>query len=171
MTILAIIYHPTRKFLGREEMTQVASETEPTSAQHLQEIPNFTSRRKVNVQVLSLNVGGLAQYKLSTIVKLSYELRSLLILPQEFEQNGVEKLEKANKSASQNGKERWFVSQADSNSTGVAIFVYQELLLDVTDTYRVSGRILAIKIMSSKNKQAYFSKRVGTPQCTNHPGL
>eukprot|EP00924_Labyrinthula_sp_SR-Ha-C_P015841 snap_masked-scaffold_4-processed-gene-10.13-mRNA-1 protein AED:1.00 eAED:1.00 QI:0/0/0/0/1/1/2/0/94 len=64
----------------------------------------------------------------------------------EVGQEGVERLEKANENASQNGKGRWFNSEADSSSTGVAMFVCQRLIHDVTEICRVIGSILTLKI-------------------------
>eukprot|EP00924_Labyrinthula_sp_SR-Ha-C_P002299 snap_masked-scaffold_19-processed-gene-6.51-mRNA-1 protein AED:1.00 eAED:1.00 QI:0/-1/0/0/-1/1/1/0/299 len=140
-----------KDILDKEEMTQVISDTELTPTQRFHWLLDSISQRKVSVQVPSFNVGGLAQYKLSTIVKLSYELSLLLILLQEVGQKVLKDLRKQNKIAIQNGKERWFVSQARSNFPGVAIFVCQEHLPDVTDIYRVSCRILAIKNSSWNN--------------------
>eukprot|EP00924_Labyrinthula_sp_SR-Ha-C_P001166 snap_masked-scaffold_7-processed-gene-15.7-mRNA-1 protein AED:1.00 eAED:1.00 QI:0/-1/0/0/-1/1/1/0/85 len=85
-------------------MTQVVSETELTSTQRLRGLPDFTSRHKVSAKVLSIKMGDNAQYKVSTIVKLTHELSSLLILLQEVGQEGDKRLEKANENASQNGK-------------------------------------------------------------------
>eukprot|EP00924_Labyrinthula_sp_SR-Ha-C_P012668 snap_masked-scaffold_10-processed-gene-13.23-mRNA-1 protein AED:1.00 eAED:1.00 QI:0/-1/0/0/-1/1/1/0/87 len=87
-------------------MTQVVFEIEPTSTQHLQELQDSASRRKANVQVPSLNFGGLTQYKLSTTVKFTHELLSLMIYIQEAKQNVVERLEKANQNANHSRKGR-----------------------------------------------------------------
>eukprot|EP00924_Labyrinthula_sp_SR-Ha-C_P006720 snap_masked-scaffold_29-processed-gene-2.30-mRNA-1 protein AED:1.00 eAED:1.00 QI:0/0/0/0/1/1/2/0/150 len=140
---------------GKEEITEVVSESEPTSTQRLQGLPDFTSRRRMSAHVVSFNFGGLAQYKLSTVVKFTYELPSPLSLFEEATQKGVDRLEKASEDVSQNRKERLLVSQADYNSTGVATFMFQELLPNVTVIYRVSRRILAIKNRSSNNKKTF----------------
>eukprot|EP00924_Labyrinthula_sp_SR-Ha-C_P015216 snap_masked-scaffold_9-processed-gene-11.26-mRNA-1 protein AED:1.00 eAED:1.00 QI:0/-1/0/0/-1/1/1/0/83 len=83
-------------------MTQVVSESEPKSTQRLQGLLVLKSRRIVGV--LSLNVDGLAQYKLPTVVKLTHELPALVILLQEVGQKGIERLKKAKENVSQNGK-------------------------------------------------------------------
>eukprot|EP00924_Labyrinthula_sp_SR-Ha-C_P016326 snap_masked-scaffold_73-processed-gene-0.19-mRNA-1 protein AED:1.00 eAED:1.00 QI:0/-1/0/0/-1/1/1/0/170 len=140
-----------KDILDKEEMTQVISDTELTPTQRFHWLLDSISQRKVSVQVPSFNVGSFAQYKLSTIVKLTYELPSLLILLHEVGRIVLKDLREQNEIASHNGKERWFVSQAPSNSTSVAIFVCQELFPDVTDIYRVSDRILAIKNRSRNN--------------------
>eukprot|EP00924_Labyrinthula_sp_SR-Ha-C_P002472 snap_masked-scaffold_16-processed-gene-5.48-mRNA-1 protein AED:1.00 eAED:1.00 QI:0/-1/0/0/-1/1/1/0/77 len=77
-------------------MPQVISETELISTQRLQGFPNFTNQQKVSVKDLSLNLGGFTQYKLSTILKLTHELPSIVILLQEVGQKGVARVERVN---------------------------------------------------------------------------